>query len=221
MKPILISIDGNIGSGKSTLMEQLRATFPQWHFIDEPLDTWTSLKNEDGETLLSVFYKDISRWAYTFQNCAVLSRAQNITRAIDRWREECVHNEAARHNNIFVTERCLETDFNVFAQMLREDGKLTTIEWDLYKQWYRMLEGSCSVSGIVYVGTPTDVCGERIKRRNRDGEQTIAPEYLENLDRYHRRWIDRSCHKVLHYNNVESLGQMNSPEDVEAFVKKL
>lgn len=221
MKPILISIDGNIGSGKSTLMERLRTIYPQWHFIDEPLDTWTSLKNEDGETLLSAFYKDIPRWAYTFQNCAVLSRAQNIKRAIDRWREECEHNDAARHNNVFVTERCLETDFNVFAQMLREDGKLNTIEWDLYKQWYRMLEGICAIDGIVYVSTPADVCVERIKQRNRDGEQTIASEYVENLDRYHRRWIDRSCHKVLKYNNVESLGQLSNPEDIEAFVKKL
>lgn len=221
MKPILISIEGGIGGGKSTLMEQLRTMYPEWHFIDEPLDTWTALKTEDGETLLAAFYRDIGRWAYTFQNCALLSRAQNIKKAIDAWRDECEYSETARRQNVFVTERCLETDFNVFAQMLREDGKLNGIEWDLYKQWYRMLEGTCAVSALVYVDTPPDICDQRIKMRARDGEGTISMDYLRNLDKYHRQWIDRSCHKVLRYNNVESRGYLNKPQDVESFVKKL
>jgi deoxyadenosine/deoxycytidine kinase len=221
MKPILISIEGAIGSGKTTLMNELKAKYPDWHFIDEPLETWTSLKNEDGENLLSVFYKDIDRWAYTFQNCAVLSRAQNIRKAIDEWEEECKVNEAARKHNIFVTERCLETDFNVFAQMLRDDKKLNGIEWGLYKQWYRMISGGCTVNGLVFVGTPPDVCAARIKRRAREGEENITKEYLENLDLYHRRWIDHTCHRVFHYNNVTELGFINQPSDVELFIRKL
>ncbi len=221
MKPILISIEGGIGGGKTTLMEQLRTMYPEWHFIDEPLDTWTALKNEEGEDLLTVFYKDIHRWAYTFQNCALLSRAQNIKKAVERWRAECEYSEEARRQNIFVTERCLETDFNVFAQMLREDGKLNGIEWDLYKQWYRMLEGTCAVNALVYVDTPPDICEHRIKLRARDGEGTIEPAYLRNLHKYHEQWIDRTCHRVFRYNNVEGRGPLNKPQDIEAFVRKL
>ncbi len=221
MKPILISIEGGIGGGKTTLMEQLRTMYPEWHFIDEPLDTWTALKNEEGEDLLTVFYKDINRWAYTFQNCALLSRAQNIKKAIDRWLAECEYSEEARRRNVFVTERCLETDFNVFAQMLREDGKLNGIEWDLYKQWYRMLEGTCAVNALVYVDTPPDVCDLRIKKRARDGEGSISTDYLRNLHKYHEQWMDRTCHKVFRYNNVDERGAVNKPQDVAAFVKKL
>lgn len=64
--PILLSIEGNIGAGKSTLLRALRAAHPEWTFIDEPLDTWTALKNETGN-LLECFYGDQDRWAYTFQ----------------------------------------------------------------------------------------------------------------------------------------------------------
>ena len=76
--PILVSIEGNIGAGKSTLLRALREQQLDWCFIDEPLDTWTSLKNDEGVSLLELFYGDQRRWSYTFQNCALLSRFQNI-----------------------------------------------------------------------------------------------------------------------------------------------
>ncbi len=220
-KPIVISIEGSIGGGKTTLLEQLRQEHPDWHFIDEPLDTWTSLKNESGENLLQVFYKDIKRWSYTFQNCAILSRAQNIKRAVDDWRTECETNPEARRHNVFITERCLDTDFNVFAQMLRDDGMLDGIEWDLYKKWYRMLENWVTISGLVYVDTPPDVCSQRIKYRAREGEETISDEYLKRLDTYQRRWIDHTSLQVLRYNNSDHSTAMNTPADVERFVRKL
>lgn len=77
-KPILISIEGDIGAGKSTLIQYLKERNPTWNFIDEPVGTWTSLKTDEGENLLELFYKDQKRYSYTFQNCALLSRAMNI-----------------------------------------------------------------------------------------------------------------------------------------------
>ncbi len=221
-KPILISIDGLIGSGKSYLLNQLREKYPTWHFIDEPLETWTSLKNEAGESLLEVFYKDRPRWSYTFQNCAVLSRYLNIRHAIDQWQRECVHNPELEKNNIFVTERCLETDLNVFAQMLRDEGAIDALEWDLYKKWYRMLQDTCNVDAIIYVNTSPEVSLERIGIRARQGEGSISLDYLQNLHKYHLKWIDRIASPVMLYNNY--LGDQkghNIPEDVERFIHRL
>jgi pantothenate kinase len=47
-RPILISIEGNIGAGKSTFMESLRKLHPQWNFIDEPVGIWSKIKNDGG-----------------------------------------------------------------------------------------------------------------------------------------------------------------------------
>jgi deoxyadenosine/deoxycytidine kinase len=58
VKPIILSIDGNIGAGKSTFLNQLKKSYPNWHFVDEPVDTWTKFVNENNESLLEVFYKD-------------------------------------------------------------------------------------------------------------------------------------------------------------------
>ena len=221
-KPIIISIDGLIGSGKTYLLNQLKNNYPEWHFVDEPLDTWTALKNEDGESLLEVFYKDKMRWSYTFQNCAVLSRYRNIRKAIDDWRISCIDNPDQRRNNIFVTERCIETDFNVFAQMLRDDGCLNNIEWDLYKQWYRMLSDQTDMNGIIYVNTPSNISMERIHLRARKGEDIIPMEYLDNLDKYHKKWIDHTSIPVIVYNNYDAdEGKKTRVEDVYSFINKM
>lgn len=47
-RPVLISIEGNIGSGKSTIIEALKVQHPEWNYVDEPVGIWTSLKNDAG-----------------------------------------------------------------------------------------------------------------------------------------------------------------------------
>jgi deoxyadenosine/deoxycytidine kinase len=230
-RPILISLDGGISSGKSTLLQHLRALnisdstydFTKLHFIDEPLDTWTSLKNESGDNLLEVFYRDNKRWSYTFQNCAVLSRFLNIRKAIEAWYREVAVNPDAVRNNIFITERCLETDYNVFAQMLREDGCIDGIEWELYKKWYVLLQDTVRVSAIVYVNTPADVCAERIIKRGRQGEESIPMEYLTRLHHFHQKWIDRITVPVLQYKNykTQESKKVSAVSDVLDFVRDI
>ena len=52
--PLLISIEGNVGAGKSSLLELLRAKHPEWVFIEEPVQFWESLRNKKGQSLFEV-----------------------------------------------------------------------------------------------------------------------------------------------------------------------
>jgi deoxyadenosine/deoxycytidine kinase len=187
---ILISIEGDIGAGKTTLINKMRTMYPNWHFIPEPIDTWQNLKTAEGDNLLELFYKNKDRYSYTFQNCALLSRALNIKLTIDKWKKDCDINPALAKHNVFLTERCLETDYHVFAQMLYDDGCMNLVEWDLYKMWYNYVKSqSYPLSGIIYVTTPPEICADRIKQRGRKGEDDIPIGYLENLDKYQKRWL--------------------------------
>jgi deoxyadenosine/deoxycytidine kinase len=187
---ILISIEGDIGAGKTTLINKMRTMYPNWHFIPEPIETWQNLKTVEGDNLLELFYKNKDRYSYTFQNCALLSRALNIKLTIDKWKKDCDINPALAKHNVFLTERCLETDFHVFAQMLYDDGCMNLVEWDLYKMWYNYVKSqSYPLSGIIYVTTPPEICADRIKQRGRKGEDGIPIGYLENLDKYQKRWL--------------------------------
>jgi deoxyguanosine kinase len=182
-KIILVSLEGNIGSGKSTLLRQLKEAEPSWVFVDEPVDSWMSIKNSDGENLLEAFYKDKKRWSYTFQNAAVLTRGMMIKEAIEKVND-------STKPTVIVMERCIETDRQVFATMLEEDGLLNGIEWELYNRWYSFLSGMVpQMNAYIWVDTPPNVCAERIVKRNRHGEEGIPLSYLNELHDAHTQWL--------------------------------
>ena len=213
--PALISIDGNIGSGKSTLLRKLRERNLDWHFIDEPVESWMALKNEGGESLLELFYKDKRRWAYTFQNTDLLTRILNMKAAIAKWQA------AGRPGRpIFITERCVDTDAKVFAKIMLEEGDIDRLEWDLYRKWYDNFAWMApSPVAYIHVDTPADICVKRIAERARDGEGGIPEDYLRKLDGAHQEWLKGSGLKVpvMRYNNYSAEGQ-TSVEDVEKWV---
>jgi deoxyadenosine/deoxycytidine kinase len=151
-----------------------------------------------------------------------LSRAINIQRKIAEWKAASQTDAEAAKNNVFITERCLETDYHVFAQMLRDDGMMDRMEWDLYKMWYDYIQTlSTPLTAVVYLYTPPDICADRIKIRGRTGEDKIGHSYLENLDKYQRQWLAHETIPILHYDNFGEGGQKNKVEDVEQLVCEL
>lgn len=184
--PILVSIEGNIGAGKTTLLKKLRELHPEWISIDEPVDTWATIKNEQNESILEVFYKDRHRWSYTFQNCALLTRYQNIEGSVTQARRHRMHGK-----HIFLTERCLDTDYHVFTQMLRAEGSIDKIEAQLYERLLvELKKHSTPLSAIIHVNTQPPTCADRIKARGRSGEEAISMDYLERLSSYQTNWIN-------------------------------
>ena len=184
--PILITLDGNIGAGKSTLLKALEENIPSITVIQEPVGDWLTMMNADGESLLALFYKDVSRWAYTFQNCALLTRLLDTKRILDTWQPE------PGKLPIVITERSVLTDRYVFAEMLYKQGKIDVLEWNLYLRWFDAFAKDLPVKGIIHLTTSAATSQERIHIRNRKGESDIPITYLTDLDAAHRKWIDSS-----------------------------
>lgn len=180
-KPILISIEGNIGAGKSTLLKSLQKSLPNWKYIDEPVNFWSTLLNDDGRDLLTTFYGDTNRYAFTFQVCALLSRYQVISKHLTACDSE---------NEVFITERCLHTDYKVFAKKLREDGSINKLEFSVYEKYFQHFsETMAPLDAIIYVNTLPDKCLQRIKQRARPGEENISIQYLDSLHKWTDEWI--------------------------------
>lgn len=175
----IISLDGNIGVGKSTLLEKIREHFPEIVIVQEPVDIWTQLKTEEGTNLLELFYKDKKRWAFTFQQAAMLSRLLILQKAV----------KEAKPGQIILSERSVLTDRHVFASMLHADGTLNALEWSLYLSWYDAFASSLPITAILYINTGVDTALARIQTRGRAGELEISKEYLEALDTQHRAWL--------------------------------
>lgn len=78
-QPIVVSIEGNIGVGKSTLIDLLKQKLnSSCEFVSEPTDEWSKIVDENGRNLLDLYYTDMKRWAYTFQNMAYITRMHMI-----------------------------------------------------------------------------------------------------------------------------------------------
>lgn len=206
-KPCIISLDGNIGVGKTTLLEAIRAHFPEVLIVPEPVDTWTSLKDESGKNLLELFYEDKRRWAYTFQNAAILSRLRLLQEAVAK----------AKPGQIILTERSVHTDKFVFAAMLRQSGEINALEAQLYDTWFDTFATGLPMAGIIYIDTPVATAKERIGKRGRIGEEGISQEYLTALDQQHKAWIASTPLPVLKISTEASVPVQQNIAAIRSF----
>jgi deoxyadenosine/deoxycytidine kinase len=178
----IISIDGNIGSGKSTILGCLKSFFNNKKdiiFLDEPVSEWEKIKDKDNITILEKFYNNQTKYSFAFQMMAYISRLSLLKDAIEK-----------NPNAIIITERCLNTDRYVFSKMLYDNGKLEDIEYQIYLKWFDNFNYLQNIHKTIYLKTDPDICYERINKRSREGESNISLEYLQNCDKYHEDMIN-------------------------------
>jgi deoxynucleoside kinase len=179
----IISIEGNIGSGKSSLVSILKERFSYSKnicFLQEPIDIWNTIKDYEGKTILENYYKDQTKYAFSFQMMAYISRLSMLKREIRK-----------NKYDIIITERSLNTDRFVFAKMLYDDKKIDELQYQIYLKWFEEFIEEIPKIEIIYIRTSPHVAYERVKKRAREGESTIELEYLEYCHRYHEYWLNR------------------------------
>lgn len=213
--PILISLDGNIGAGKSTLLEAIQKKLPQITVVQEPVADWVTLKNKEGKNLLELFYADIPRWGYTFQNCAILTRLMHTMEILQSWKPE------AGKLPVIITERSVLTDRYVFAEMLHREGKIDDLEWSLYLKWFNYFAANLPVKGVIHLTTSATTSKERIAIRGRSGEEKIPIEYLESLHSQHNHWIENLQLPVLDVSTEAGVSQDETLEKIRTWVEEL
>ncbi len=180
MNKLIVAIEGNIGVGKSTFTRILKETFENSTIVSEPVDMWLNIKNDQGENILGLFYKDTNRWAYTFQNLAYITRMMKIEDAI------------RSSDGIVFLDRSLGTDRNVFEKMLHDDKILDEVEHSMYNLWYDFYTKYVNNNFneiYIYLKCDPKTAYERIKKRGREEEKNISFEYLEKLHKYHEDWL--------------------------------
>lgn len=178
---IIISIEGNIGVGKSTFIKILDLNWDDCEVIPEPVEMWKNLVGSDGKNILQTFYEDIPRWAYSFQNVACITRMMKM--------EETIRTTKSKY--IFL-DRSLGTDKNVFEAMLHDQGKLNELEHSMYNLWcdfYHKYVRPQNNIIYIYLKASPETCANRIKKRGRKEEESIGLEYLKGLNDYHDSWL--------------------------------
>ena len=172
-------VEGNNGTGKSTLLSCIQKHYPQHQVIYEPVDMWTELVDSSGTNILDYFYRDMKRYAYTFQNLAFISRIEKL-------------NEIDYSRDFVFIERSVWSDCNVFAQNCYEEGTLTEIEYKLYKRWFEWATNNIKINGTyshVYLRCSPEISADRMKNRGRKEESAVSLDYLRQIHNKHEKWL--------------------------------
>lgn len=202
---VIYSIEGNIGSGKSTLVRIMKDYFKNADgviFADEPVDDWMNIKDSSGEDILTKFYNDQYKYGFPFQMMAYISRIAILKKLVKE-----------NPNSIIFTERSVYTDKMVFAQMLHDEGKIGEVEFAIYNQWFENFLDEIDITGTIYIKTDPSKCYERIIKRNRKGE-TIPVEYLELCHKYHEDWLKNSKNTITFDGNVDMEQKIESYSNI-------
>ena len=200
-RPIILSIDGNIGSGKSTLYKDLQSHYKNNAdicFVPEPVDDWTKIVDAENTPILTNLYKNTKKYAFRFQMMAYISRLHLL-------RQKVKENKY----RIIISERSVQTDRNIFAKMLFDDGMIEHDEYQIYNQWFDEFLDDMYLGGIIYVKADPDICAERVTLRAREGE-TIPIEYLQKCHIYHENWLETNTDKLVIEANVDTRTKENT-----------
>ena len=214
---IIISIDGNIGSGKSTFLKELEKNANslclgeysneyEFVFLQEPVDQWVDIKNEDNKSILSLFYENQKKYSFAFQMIAYISRLDKLKSVLE-----------GEKKKIILTERSVHTDKYVFAQMLYDDKLMENVEYQIYNKWFHSFIDKVPLCGVIYVDVDPKICQSRIQKRARDGE-TIPIQYLERCEDYHKKYIQNyNCLKIDGNKDFEHMKQ-NAFSQTNSFI---
>lgn len=195
-KPFIVSLEGNIGAGKSTIVQKLQQIYEgdeetstkyfgklakaKIVFMQEPVDVWTTVcDGNTGESILEMFYKNPTKYSFAFQVMVYNTHLQAFRRVVKE-NPDCV---------LLICERSIDAGRYIFAEMLRDDGMIDNISYQVYANLFDSNIGDFPLNAILYLDVAPEVCLERIGKRSRDGENSISLEYLEKCERYYKNWL--------------------------------
>lgn len=200
---LVLSIEGNIGIGKSTLLGNLRKRFaldPEVVFVDEPVELW-----EKSGLLEAMYTGQIDKCS--FQQMAVITRFGALKKAIETGAK------------LIITERSIFTDRECFARV----GITEPAEVAAYAVTHDSLSKTLSPDlrmATVLLEAPLDVISKRIRMRGRSAEQADEEEeggvpdaYLQQLQAAHTAYFS-----TLSSTEKASVDATRSPAAVEASV---
>jgi len=151
--------------------------------------------------MLTLYYNNPTKYAFSFQMMAYISRLSDIKKAI-------IENP----DSIIISERCLDTDRYVFAKMLYDSNNLEDVEYQIYLKWFDHFSDIVKMEKTIYLKTDPYICFERIAQRNRDGESNISLEYLSSCHNYHEAMINkiRLDNNILIINSNNNINEDNN-----------
>lgn len=191
-----IVVEGPIGVGKTTLA-RLLADELQAHLL---------LEQVEENPFLRRFYEDPAQHAFPTQLFFLLTRY--------RQQQALAQQELFRQS---VVADYLFAKDRIFAQ-----ANLQSDELALYRQLYNLLDARLPKPDlVVYLQAPTDVLLARLRKRARDYERRITPEYIRRIAEAYKEFFFRYEETPLLVVNCSQLDFVAHGEDTVDLIREI
>lgn len=168
-----VTIEGNIGAGKTTLSHLLSAHFNARLILEEFADN----------PFLPKFYENPAQYAFPLELFFMAERYKQLK---DLLQTKDLFTNVTISDYLFT--KCL-----LFAKV-----NLPETEYLLYQKLFDIINPQIVQPDIlIYLHSPVEKLKENIKKRNRQYEQTIPNEYLLNLQDTYTQYIRQHQIKTL------------------------
>jgi len=172
---IILSVEGNIGAGKSSLLRRVEPRLPPGvKILMEPVHLF---QNFNGQNPLKVFYEDPQKNAFFLQNHIIDMQYLHFSQVVN----------SGEPIQILLSERTLFSPI-IFTNVLFKTGWLTQMEKAKLLEYSENVIGNAIPSQpmgcdyLFYLHEHSSVCRNRILQRAREGEQSITTAYLSRVE---------------------------------------
>ncbi|TDR20750.1 deoxynucleoside kinase [Marinicella litoralis] len=163
----IIGIAGNIGAGKTSLVEFLTSTYQITPFY-EP---------NDNNPYLADFYQDMKRWAFHSQLYFLSSKFK-------------IHQQVEQTPGVVIQDRTIFEDVEIFATALHQIRKINKRDWLTYLSFYESIQQAIKPPDLmIYLKCSIRTTRKRIRLRGRKMEQDMPLSYLKRLEKLYQSWI--------------------------------
>jgi len=162
----LITIEGNIGAGKTTLSTLLA----------KQLDARLVLEEFSDNPFLPKFYADPERYGFPLELFFMAERFKQLNSLL----EPDMFHQVTVSDYLFI--KCL-----LFAKVT-----LAEQEYQLYKRLFDIIHQQLIFPDIlIYLQAPVDKLQSNIHKRNRSYEQQIPDDYLQSIQQSYLSYIQQ------------------------------
>lgn len=196
MKYKLITIEGNIGAGKTTLSSLLSKHYNARLVLEEFADN----------PFLPLFYQNPSQYAFPLELFFMAERYK-------QWKEELQIQDMFHQVTI--------TDYLFTKSLLFARVNLSAEEFRLYQKLFDIIHPQVMQPDIlIYLNAPVKKLQENIRKRNRGYEQDIEDAYLSNIQETYIQYLKQHPLKTL-FVDASNADFLNNPLHLEAITAAL
>ncbi len=192
-----IAIEGNIGSGKTTLSTK----------IAEDFGARLILERFSDNPFLPKFYENPKQYGFTLEMSFLTERYQQMS-------------EQLKQINLF--QPFIVSDYDIFKSLIFSKVTLTEDEFVLYRKLFYILYNQIVKPDLyVFLYQNTDRLIENIQKRGRSYEQNISKDYLNQIHHGYLDFIQKNSNINSLVIDVTELDFVKNTADYDFIINKI